>query len=75
MRLKKRRCDNERHTESLRKIFLVSRIKLIDVIQVIQHVINKLKSYKIIKIDEKIATARRRRAIKKNILKIKNKNA
>ena len=44
-------------------------------IQIIQHVINKFKSYEIIEVNERIATAQRRRAIKKNILKIKNKNA
>ena len=65
MKLKKRRCDNERHTKSSRRIFLVSRIKSIDVIQVIRHVINRLKSYEIIEIDEKIATTQRRRTIKK----------
>ena len=74
-KLKKRRCDNERHTKNSKRIFFVSRIRLIDVIQIIWHVINKFKSYEIIKIDERIATARRRRAIKKNILKIRNRDA
>ena len=43
----------------------MSCIKSINVIQVIRHVINKLKSYEIIEVDEKIATIRRRRAVKK----------
>ena len=40
-----------------------------------QHVINKFKSYKIIEIDERIAAARRRRTVKRNTLKIRNRNA
>ena len=52
----------------MRKIFFVLHIKLIDIIQIIQHIISRFKLYEITEIDEKIAIIRRRRAIKKHIL-------